>query len=188
MDPFLAPLRLATDHFVLRCYQPGDGAALREAVSSSYEHLKTYMHWATPDQTEEEAELTVRQLGGKYLTGEDYTMGIWAPDESQLWGGTGFHLRDGPRVWRNAEIGMWIRADRSNAGLGTQVLTALLRWGFEEWPWQRVSWGCDPKNLASARVAEKAGLTREGLLRSQQQTVAGERRDTVLFACARPGS
>jgi RimJ/RimL family protein N-acetyltransferase len=80
---------------------------------------------------------------------------------------------------------MWIRADEAGRGLGTDVLRALLRWGFGEWPWKRLAWRCDARNVASIRVAEKAGMRREGVLRSHMLTPARERRDTVCYALLR---
>lgn len=186
MDDFLAPERYETNDFIIRSYHAGDGPLVREAVVSSYDHLKTFIHWASPDQTELESEKIARRLRAHYLLGKDYTLGIWTPDEKEVLGGTGFHLRDGPPEWRNAEIGMWIRADRAHKGLGTAVLKALLEWGFSDWPFERLSWRCDPENLASIRVAEKAGLEREGVFRSQQLLKDGRRRDSVCYAALRP--
>ena len=43
---------------------------------------------------------------------------------------------------------------------------------------------CDVENLASARVVEKAGMTREGLLRRYiiHPNISGEQRDCYLYA------
>ena len=40
----------------------------------------------------------------------------------------------------------------------------------------------DPDNIASQRVAEKAGFTREGVLRSMLVNRDGSRRDGVMFS------
>jgi RimJ/RimL family protein N-acetyltransferase len=40
----------------------------------------------------------------------------------------------------------------------------------------------DPDNAASQRVAEKAGFTREGVLRSHLLHPDGRRRDSVMFS------
>jgi N-acetyltransferase len=69
--------------------------------------------------------------------------------------------------------------------LGTAVLYAMLRWGFEKWPWVRLSWRCSSANAASQRVAEKAGLHREGVLRSHAFDPDGSRRDTVCYGILR---
>ena len=182
---FTAPERSVTPAFVLRRYMPGDGAALSEAVNSSYSHLKTFMPWATPSQSVEISEKLVRDFSGRWLSSTDFVIGIWTPDDKRLLGGCGFHLREGPIELCNAEIGMWIRADSAHKGLGTDVLKSLLRWGFSDWPWLRLSWRCSGANKASQRVAEKAGMVREGILRSNAVDPDGTRRDTYCYAALR---
>ena len=76
---------------------------------------------------------------------------------------------------------MWIRATEANRGWGTRVLSAMLDWGFGEWGWERLEWRCDTRNLASARVAIKNGLTLDGTLRSNALAPLGDRRDTHVF-------
>jgi RimJ/RimL family protein N-acetyltransferase len=170
---------------ILRSFQPGDGERMAEAVNASYDHLKTFMIWAVPHQPVARAEQKCREFRGQWLLGKDFPIGIWAPDESRLLGGSGYHLREGALELGNAEIGMWIRADAAGRGLGTKVLATLLRGGFTEWPWQRLSWRCSSANLVSQRVAEKAGLQREGTLRSHGVQPDGQRRDTVCYALLR---
>lgn len=182
---FIAPDQYAAAGFVLRSYQPGDGAKVAEAVNASYQHLKTFMPWAQPEQSVELSEQLCRQFCARWLLAEDFVLGIWAPDGSRLLGGCGYHLREGGLALGNAEIGMWIRGDAAGRGLGTAVLGALLRWGFTEWPWLRLSWRCSSANVASQRTAEKAGLQREGVLRSHAVDPDGQRRDTFCYALLR---
>jgi RimJ/RimL family protein N-acetyltransferase len=182
---FVAPERHVADGFLLRSYHVGDGQRLSEAVNSSYEHLKTFMAWAVPHQSVAKCEQLAREFRGRWLLATDYAIGIWQLDESRLLGGSGYHLREGPLELGNAEIGMWIRADVAGRGLGTAALGALLRWGFSDWPWQRLSWRCSGANEASQRVAAKAGLLREGVLRSHAVDPGGSRRDTVCYAALR---
>ena len=182
MACLIAPERITGGGFVLRSYEPGDGPKLSEAVNASYEHLKTFMPWARPNQSIEESEQLCREFRGKYLQAVDFVLGIWTPDNSRLIGGCGYHLREGPLELKNAEIGMWIRADAAHQGVGTSVLKQLLRWGFSEWPWLRLSWRCSGANKASQRVSEKAGMLKEGVLRSHDVDPDGTRRDTVCYA------
>lgn len=184
LDYLFAPDRIDLPEFTIRSYEPGDGKLLNEATQSSYEHLRTFMPWATPDLPVEESEKLCRKFRGQYLLAENFVIGVFAPDNKQVLGGTGFHLREGNLSTLNAEIGMWIRGDAAGQGLGTKVLVAMLRWGFTEWPWLRLSWRCDTRNLASAWVAEKAGMLKEGLFRSDTPVDDG-RRDTLLFAALR---
>lgn len=172
--------------FVLRCYRPGDGALFHEAARSSYEHLKDYMPWARPDGGSlEDVEQLARSARGRYLLATDFMVAVVSPQGDRFLGGTGFHLNEGPLSQRNAEVGMWIRADASGQGLGTRVLAAMLRWGFTEWPWLRLTWRCDSRNLASAKVAERNHMQLEAVLRNHIFDHHGYRRDTMCFAAWR---
>lgn len=180
---FFAPGEHHADGMSIRAYRPGDGPALQRATLASYKHLRPWMPWATNEYSAEQAEAVCRGAAGRYLLNEDFTLGIWLGDE--LAGGTGFHLREGPLASGNAQIGMWISAAHAGQGLGTRALGALLGWGFTAWGWERLTWHCDTRNIASARVAEKSGMTREGTLRSDRFDVAGQRRDTHIYAILR---
>jgi RimJ/RimL family protein N-acetyltransferase len=182
MGQWFAPERYEGKGFVLRPYDAGDGPSLAQANTESYEHLQPWMSWATPEQSPEDAEALVRRFRAKYLMHEDFVLGVFSPDEKRLLGGTGFHLREGPLTTCCAEIGMFVRSSEAGRQLGTRVLAALLEWGFRDWPWLRISWRCDDRNQASVRVAEKAGLTLEGVLRGQAAEVGGGRRNTRCYA------
>lgn len=166
----------------MRSYDVGDGPLLTDAVDESYEHLRYWMPWAAPQQSVEESEKLVRQFRARYLLAEDFVLGIFSADETRLLGGTGFHLREGPISTGCAEVGMFIRASEANRGLGTRALEAVLRWGFTEWPWLRLSWRCDQMNRPSIRVAERCGLRHEGVLRGQKALVGEGRCDNACYA------
>ena len=185
-DYLVAPDHFEHPEFLIRCYQPGDGAALNAALASSYEHLSPFMPWAQHAQSVEQSERFARESRARYLLAENFNLAVFDPSGAEILGGSGFHLREGTLSARNAEIGMWIRGDMAGKGLGTSVLLAVLEWGFTEWPWLRLSWRCDPLNTASARVAEKAGMQVEGTLRNQTWAVQGDgRRDTLCFSMLR---
>jgi RimJ/RimL family protein N-acetyltransferase len=182
MSYLFAPERRELASFVLRSYEVGDGPLLADATNESYEHLHPWMPWATPHQSVEDSERLVRQFRARYLLAEDFVIGVFSLDGKRLLGGTGFHLREGAISTGCAEMGMFVRASEAGRGLGTQILDGLLAWGFSDWPWLRLAWRCDQRNLASVRVAEKCGLRHEGVLRGQQAEVGDERRDTACYA------
>ena len=187
MDYFVAPDRWETPDFTLRAYQPGDGPLLNEAVKSSYDHLKIFMEWPKPDEPVEESEKTCRRFSGEYLLSQNFVIGVFNPDGKQQLGGTGYHFAHYHMDSLTAEIGMWIRADQAGHGLGTAVLKEMVKWSFTGWPWLKVTWVCDTKNIASARTAQKAGLFQEGLLRGDTFAIGSqERRDTLMFGLTKP--
>ncbi|MEM1414084.1 MAG: GNAT family protein [Myxococcota bacterium] len=181
---WLPPERFDAGAFVLRSFLPGDGVALYEAIAESRAALRPRMAWVDGHTDAEASERIARAQRARWLLHQDFTIGVFAADGATVLGGTGYHLREGPLEGGQAEMGMWIRASRHGQGLGTEVLRALLRWGFSPaWGWLRLAWRCDANNLASRRVAEKAGLHREGVLRHHARaTKDGAPQDTWCFA------
>ncbi|MBX3084105.1 MAG: GNAT family N-acetyltransferase [Anaerolineae bacterium] len=166
MSVFFAPDRLETPEFLIRSYFPGDGARIAEAIRTSYDSLKEFVSWASPDYSNDSAEWTARRGRGMYLLNRDYPMGIFSPDGERFLGGTGYRLFGAPLEEYSVEISMWLRGSAAGKGLATRVLLALLDWGFSDaWPWAKIMWVCDVRNAASIRVAQKGGLTLEGTMR-----------------------
>lgn len=182
---FIAPERFEASEFVLRSYHPGDGPLLNEAVNNSLEHLRRFMPWAEQAHSQAQSEKFCRTARAHYLLAEDFTLGIFSPAGDRVLGGTGFHLRQHSGSAGVAEIGMWIRGEAAGKGLGTRALQAMLRWGFTEWPWQRLFWRCDVDNIASARTAEKAGLIKEGTIRGDIISADNRMRPTHYFGILR---
>ena len=66
---------------------------------------------------------------------------------------------------RSAEIGYGVRADERGKGYATEALGAVARWALTAGGLQRAWLTANTDNVASVRVAEKAGFRREGTLR-----------------------
>lgn len=84
------------------------------------------------------------------------------------------------------EIGYWLRADARGRGTATSALTLIVAWTFEQPGVARVQLRADPENLASCRVAERAGFTREGVLRQAHWNPRlGSQRDWAIYSVLR---
>lgn len=66
---------------------------------------------------------------------------------------------------RSAEIGYGVRGDQRGQGYASEALGAVARWALTEGGIQRAWLTANTDNVASVRVAEKAGFHREGTLR-----------------------
>ena len=66
---------------------------------------------------------------------------------------------------RSAEIGYGVRRDERGKGYASEALGAVARWVLTEGGIQRAWLTANTDNVASVRVAEKAGFRREGTLR-----------------------
>jgi RimJ/RimL family protein N-acetyltransferase len=72
-------------------------------------------------------------------------------------------------------------------GLMTEALTEIVEWAMQQPAIFRIGAVCDVENIGSARVMEKAGLLREGLLRRwlMHPNVSEEPRDCWSYARVR---
>jgi RimJ/RimL family protein N-acetyltransferase len=86
-----------------------------------------------------------------------------------------------------AEVGYWVAADARGRGIATAATRAAARWAFDTVPeLARLQLRADVENPASNRVAEKAGFTREGILRAQRYNARlGRRTDFVMWSLLR---
>ena len=82
---------------------------------------------------------------------------------------------------RTVEIGYWAAPWARGRGATTSALTLLSTWVLADQGFARVEVRAATGNLASQRVAEKAGFRREGVLRNAGYVHSG-RVDLVLFS------
>jgi RimJ/RimL family protein N-acetyltransferase len=86
-----------------------------------------------------------------------------------------------------AELGYWTRADARGQGVAPRAVRLVSRWLFEEQDAGRVQLRAEVENVPSQRVAEKAGFTREGVLRSSGWSERRNRRlDFVVYSLLPP--
>jgi RimJ/RimL family protein N-acetyltransferase len=179
-----APYRIETERLVIRCYEPHDAALLKEAIDSSLEHLRPWMPWVQqePQTLEQKIEL-VEQFRANYDSGENFTSGIFAADETRVLGGTGLHPRIGPG---GLEIGYWIRGSEARRGFVTESSAALTRVAFEVCGADRVEIRIEPGNKASFGVPRKLGFVEEATLRRRLPAWDdGPLRDVTIFTMFR---
>lgn len=189
MDPLLidVPERVMTERFIARCPQAGDGPAINAAVCETMDELRPWMPWAKAVPTLGESESHARRANAKFRLREDLVMFIFerlpGDREGRLLGGSGLHRMN----WetRSFEIGYWRRTGCERRGVVTEVVRALTRLCFDTLAAQRVEIRMDEGNLASRRVAERAGFTLEGVLRRDGVTPLGELRDTRVYSRVR---
>jgi RimJ/RimL family protein N-acetyltransferase len=95
-----------------------------------------------------------------------------------LLGGIGIHRSQHPGV---REIGYWVAADARRRGVATRAVGLLSRWAIPELGLRRLELLTHVDNVVSQGVAERAGFTREGVLRSYATLGCGLA-DVVMFS------
>jgi RimJ/RimL family protein N-acetyltransferase len=82
-----------------------------------------------------------------------------------------------------AEVGYWVAADARGTGVCTRALRLVASWALTQPGMARLELRAAEENVASQRVAEKAGFTREGVLRSSHYNARLRRRiDWAMFS------
>jgi ribosomal-protein-alanine N-acetyltransferase len=96
-----------------------------------------------------------------------------------------FHLRR--RDVHRLDCGYVLARRRWGQGLMTEALSAVAQWAMAQPAIWRLGAVCDVDNFASARVMEKAGLQREGVLRRwmMHPNISAEPRDCFSYAIVR---
>jgi RimJ/RimL family protein N-acetyltransferase len=82
------------------------------------------------------------------------------------------------------DIGYWAVAEHRGRGVIPGAVRLLCSWVFDELPMERIGIQADPENAASRRVAEKAGFSYEGVLRSWYVN-KGRRHDAASYSLLR---
>jgi RimJ/RimL family protein N-acetyltransferase len=120
-----------------------------------------------------------------WRTGSSTNFAIFVDGLEGAAGGIG--LRWDERALGLAEVGYWVSAAVRGRGVATTATRLASRWAFEAAPdLERLQLRADKENVASNRVAEKAGFTREGVLRSSRYNVRLKRRvDFVMWSLLR---
>jgi RimJ/RimL family protein N-acetyltransferase len=80
-----------------------------------------------------------------------------------------------------AQTGYWVAPGARGRGVASRAAILASRWALRTLSIARLQLFTDVDNLASMRVAERAGFVREGVLRNWHDN-RGERRDVVMFS------
>lgn len=79
-------------------------------------------------------------------------------------------------------VGFWLLEDGRGKGRATRAVRLMASWALPEMRLGRLQLHTDPENVASQRVAERAGFAREGVLRAYNGRRDGTRADAVVYS------
>jgi RimJ/RimL family protein N-acetyltransferase len=91
-------------------------------------------------------------------------------------------LRVNPSDPAIGELGYMVGPRARRRRVATRAVELLTRWAFDDLAMVRMEIFVDPRNAPSVRVAEAAGYTREGLMRSYRPSRNGGRLDLAIYA------
>lgn len=174
--PKLEPPDLRTDEFALRPWREDDLDAVVAAVQDP--EIPRWTRVPEPYGRADGVAFLEAAANG-WREGHSASFAIVDP-QGLLLGSIGVRFHEETA----ASIGYWIARDARGRGIATEALRLVSGWVLGELAVERLELVTEPSNVASQRVAEKAGFQREGLLRRYLE-VKGTRRDSVMFSLLR---
>jgi RimJ/RimL family protein N-acetyltransferase len=163
---------LVTERLTLRPFGEADVEAVMAAVADP--ELQRWMPWAAGYTLEH--GITWCTVLAHEDPGHSIAFAI-APDGGRCAGSVGL----GRAAWESGrvEIGYWVAPWARRRGYAVEAVRAVTAFAFDN-GLHRVELLAATGNLASQKVAAKAGFTREGVLR-EALVIPGGRTDAVLF-------
>lgn len=152
------PERFDTDRLLLRVPLLDDADDIFASYAADPE-VTRFMPW--PPHTAVEQSMTfVIRCHGNWQDDSEYTWAIVPRDTGQCSGMIALRVRG-----CKADFGYVLARSLWGRGMITEVAREIVAWAWAQPAIFRVWAVCDVENIASARVLEKLGLLREGVLR-----------------------
>lgn len=166
----------------IRPYTVADAQVVWDAAIESSAELLPWMAWFHPGYHVRETRSWLEMQVAAFRVGASYEFAIES-DEGRYLGGCGINQID--PLNRRANLGYWVRTSEAGHGVATAAAQLTVAWTFKHTDIVRIEIVAATANLASQRVAERAGALREGVLRSRL-FVQGQFQDAVVFSIVRP--
>jgi [ribosomal protein S5]-alanine N-acetyltransferase len=179
--PFSEPLPIIDGEGVfLRAPQMADFQEWAELRESSRAFLTPWEPtWLHDDLTRGAFRRRLKRYAEDLRTDQAYPFFVFRRADNVLAGGlTLANVRRG--VAQAGSLGYWIGEPYARQGLMTAAVKALIPFSFETLRLHRLEAACIPSNLASVRLLEKTGFTREGFAR-QYLCINGVWQDHLLY-------
>jgi len=160
----------------LRVAVPDDAAFLERQNTPEGAGEQNWLGYRSPGQYR-------RRIESGEAISEDRGMLVVSDDDDQIVGEVSWiRLLNGPPphgyCWN---IGSWIAPEHRGKGHGAEAQRQLADYLFANSYYARVEAGTEADNIGEQKALEKAGFTREGVLRSACWR-DGEWRDMVVFS------
>ncbi|GEC10305.1 acetyltransferase [Streptomyces spinoverrucosus] len=165
----MEPVTLTTDRLLLRTVGPHDTEAVYAAAQDP--DIQRWTTIPSPYLREHAESFTEHLVPEGWANASMFTFGVFLP-AGELAGMLGLTMRS----LAMAEVGFWATKEHRGNGYITEAALTASRWAFTELSVDRVEWRAEVGNSASRAVAERAGFTMEGTLRSALNN-KGVRRD-----------
>lgn len=171
------PATFETNRLLLRVPQVSDAETIFALYAQDAE-VTRYLTWK-PHPDLETTRILLRGCQASWENGNSFPWVITWKASQQIVGMISMRIKS-----FEASLGYVLARPSWQQGIMPEAVTSLVDWALNQRSIYRVWAVCDYENLASARVMEKVGMTREGLLQRGvlHPNMSDEPRDCWLYA------
>lgn len=173
--PLFGPVTLTTSRLILRPLRDEDVQALF-AIWSDADAMR-YLPFPTMTCLDQAMDRVARKLRTS-ANGQEFIWALELRTTGEVLGDCALFHAD--EQCRRAEIGFSLQRNHWGGGYMTEATSALIEHAFGTLNLRRIEADIDPRNVASARLLERLGFVREGLLRDRW-VVGDEVSDSALY-------
>ncbi|ALG15246.1 GCN5 family acetyltransferase [Kibdelosporangium phytohabitans] len=169
-------LRLA-ENTELRALEPWNAEEFAQNIDRVRDYIGPWVGMAHMVTDTDSGRTVLQRYADKQAAGNGRIYGIWI--DGKLMGGTLFRTFDAANSM--CEIGVWLDPAATGGGLITRACRHMIDWAVCVRGMSRVEWRCSPENERSGAVAQRLGMTLEGVLRSEYP-LGGVRQDAQVWS------
>jgi ribosomal-protein-serine acetyltransferase len=151
-----------------------DAEAVFAEVDQNRERLRDWLPWVDATRSPDDIRAFLERCAAS--DGKQVPFGIYV--DGVLAGNVGLTLGE----LGEGELGYWIGGSFEGRGLVTRASRAILGYAFEELGLRRMQLCAAAENLRSRAVAERLGMTQEGVLRRAERIRDDRIFDTVVYS------
>lgn len=150
-----------------------------DSIMASKKELKPWMSWLHAKYTIKDTRAWAKLQLKNWTRGTEYSFCILDAKTREHLGGCGLNRID--PMFKSANLGYWVRSSCAGRGTATRATRLLARFGLQQLKLRRIEISMAVRNVASRRVAEKAGAVFEGRLRNRMDD-HGKVCDAFMFS------
>ncbi|ONI91498.1 hypothetical protein ALI144C_01035 [Actinosynnema sp. ALI-1.44] len=165
------------DNAELRALEPWNAEEFARNIDRIRDYIGPWVGMAHVVTDTTSGHKVLRNYANKLAADSGRIYGIWI--DGELVGGTLFRTFDAANGI--CELGVWLDPAATGGGLITQACGHMIDWAVCVRGMSRIEWRCSPANERSAAVAQRLGMTLEGVLRSEYP-LDGVRQDAQVWS------
>jgi len=171
--------RLESERLVMRCWEPSDAGALRDALDRSDRHLRPWIPFMKDEpRTLQQTAEWLQRLRAEFDLGRNFRYGMFEREGDALAGEIVLLDRVGPG---GLEIGYLVHLGFERLGYAREASCAMIRLAFEHHGVDRVEIHCAPGNAASAAIPARLGFEHEATLKRRITDTEGAIHDLMVW-------